>query len=172
MAPKPSVLRAPPKKARPLTGRGALPSEKNLLSKSPEDLIRTLKRFNIEPDMGGIMARSRRAFERLNSVIAEGIAPDAATWLAIDQQLEKQVTQNLRQMVKAAVRNYKQARREEVADKATWVTLADGRVCPSCGARHGKTKTWKQWRAMGLPGSAALICRQECRCDLVPDVHA
>lgn len=168
MATKASRLKGPPRKARPLTGRGALPSEKNLIRKSPEDLVRTLKRFGIDPDVDAIARRAKRAYERLDRVIAEGGEPDAATWEAFDKQLEREVTQGLRQMTKAAIRNYKQARADEASPKLMWETVGDANVCGSCEPRHGKVKTLAQWKAQGLPGSASLVCAAECRCELLP----
>jgi hypothetical protein len=132
-------------------------------------LIRTLARFNIAPDLVAIEKRTRRGFERLERILQEGVMPDAATWAEIDKQVEREVTQQLRQMTKAAIRNYKQARREQESDRATWTTVGDADVCGSCEPRHGKSRTWKAWDRAGRPGSAALVCGQECRCSLLPD---
>lgn len=162
-------LSAAPRKARPLTGRGRLPSTENLLNKTPEELVRTLNRFGIDPDLAAIERRaSDRAMERAFRAFEQGVEPDEATWAAIDQSAERGYVGTIRQMTKAAIRNYHDNRRKGESKYATWVSIGDDRVCPSCEPRHGQTNTWRVWDQLGKPGSAALICSQECRCELVP----
>lgn len=157
-----------PRRARPLTGRGRLPDVQNLVDRTAPELVSILNRFGIDPDLKAIEKRANRAFERLDEILESGLEPDAATWDAIDKGVETAMTQNLRKMVKTAIRKYREARMLEVSDKLTWLTVGGSRVCPSCKPRHGKVKTYKQWERMGLPGSPALICREECRCNLIP----
>jgi len=162
-------LKGIPRAPRPLRGRGRLPSVENLQRKTPEDLIRTLRRFGLEPDIKALEKRAHRAFERLDDLLDKGQIPDAATWESIDKQVEREVAQYLRQQVKAAIRNYRLHRAETAAEHFIWITVGDTNVCPSCEPRHGKSKTIPQWRALGLPGDAVLVCGRECRCSLQPD---
>lgn len=139
---------------------------------TPEDLVRTLGRFGIEPDMVAIEKRANAAFERLDTLLEQGVAPDEATWKAVERQFQNDVKRSLRTMTKAAIGKYQEARGAEVSRYATWVTVGDNDVCPSCEPRHGQTNTWKAWAVLGKPRSAALVCSQECRCQLVPELHA
>lgn len=173
MAARAARLRAPPRKARKLSGRGALPKQENLVRKTPEDLVRTLRRFGIEPDVEGIRNRvAPSAFARVHEAWRQGVEPDAATLSDVEAAIDRRTTEALRQMTKAAIRNYRDARAAEESRYATWLTVGDTNVCPSCEPRHGQTNTWKAWDRLGRPGSAALVCSRECRCELVPGEDA
>ncbi len=164
-----SDLKFPPRKARPLTGSGALPKLENLVNKSGDELIRTLGRFGINPDVNAIEARAQRAFGKLERIIAEGIEPDAATWASIEKAHVREMEQSLRRMTKQAIRLYRQDKLAATSNKFMWVAVEGGEhSCPSCEPRHGKVKTMAQWQRAGVPGSAALICSEECRCHLIP----
>lgn len=165
-------LKGLPQKARPLRGRGALPKPENLQKKSPEELVRTLNRFGLEPDLEAMQKRARRAFERLDGALAGGLEPDPALWDTIDRSIEREVTGYIRQQVKSAIRNYRNHRIATVANIFVWVTVGDERVCDSCEPRHGKSKSMKVWQRIGLPGSPNLVCGSECRCSLQPDPKA
>lgn len=41
-------------------------------------------------------------------------------------------------------------------------------TCPDCLERHGQEKTWEEWEAEGLPRTGATVCRENCKCMLVP----
>lgn len=50
-----------------------------------------------------------------------------------------------------------------------WVAVFDGhKICPDCYARHGRTQTWEEWEAEGLPQAGATVCAEWCRCKLIP----
>lgn len=51
----------------------------------------------------------------------------------------------------------------------TWIDVQDDRECEDCQNRHGETKTWAEWEALGLPGVGATRCQYRCRCELVPE---
>ncbi len=164
-------IKGMPRKARPLIGGGALPKLENLQRKTADELVHTLKRFGLEPDMSALEKRANKAFERLDQILEQGGIPDDATWKAIDKSVEREVTQYLRQQTKAAVRNYRHAKVKGQAERFTWITVGDENVCPSCEPLHGKTKTMAQWEARGLPGTPAHFCGPDCRCQLLPDPH-
>lgn len=164
----------PPRKARALSGPGRLPLTKNLINKTPEELQRTLTRFGIQPDLVAMEKRALKAFDQLEELITRGQEPDAATWKTIEKRIEKEVTGQLREMTKAAIRNYRNERVRNISDKLTWITVGDEAVCDSCEPRHGKTKSFKQWERQGLPGDRVLVCcsdEKRCRCMLQPDIH-
>ncbi len=161
-------LSSAPRKARS-PGRGRLPSVEGLVDRDTSQLVGILKRFGIDPDLKAIERRANTAFERLDALLEAGQEPDAATWTAIQKQVEGDVERSLRTMTKAAIRNYQDARAQEISDKAIWQCVDAGEdSCPSCEPRHGQVKTFKAWDRLGRPGSAALICSRECRCRLIP----
>jgi hypothetical protein len=150
-------------------GRGRLPSLENLKDKEVEELLRTLERFGLEPDVGEFNRRARQVYEQQLRGAIEGAGyPDKHTWAAIDAQLDRAAVSILRQQTKRAVQEYRTERLSTVAERFVWIAVGRG-SCPSCIDRHGKSKTMKQWRAAGMPGSPVLICQKECRCSLQPD---
>lgn len=54
------------------------------------------------------------------------------------------------------------------AEEWTWIDVQDDRECEDCLGRHGLTKSYAEWEAIGLPGVGATRCRYRCRCELVP----
>lgn len=153
----------------PLRGRGALPSFETLAKLTPEQLVRTLARFGIAPDMGAIAAQADRAFERIGRLIDAGQVPDATTWEALEKDLTTRVENTLRDMTRDAIRGYRHERIAEVGGEFTWVAVMDEGTCVSCGGRHGKTHELAYWERTGLPGDASLVCERWCRCELMPD---
>ena len=49
-----------------------------------------------------------------------------------------------------------------------WGTRSGGKSCPDCAARAGRVETQELWTAVGEPQSGFSVCRQHCRCELVP----
>lgn len=154
--------------ANKLIGPGRLPLPQNLINKTPAELVRTLSRFGIKPDIEQISNNAERAYGRLAKAINEGVEPDEAMWQSLAEQHEREMAQSLRQMTKQAIRDYRVSQLAGTSDKFMWLTVGGSNVCPSCEKRHGKVKTLKQWAAVGMPGSGALICQDECRCHLIP----
>lgn len=158
--------------ASKLIGPGRLPEPKNLKRYSPEQLVRVLGRFGMAPDLNALNAAATRSFERLDQLIDDGVMPDDAAWESVGKQLEKETGNYLRKQVKNSIKGYRIAKLQATAEgeniKLTWVGVGEG-MCPSCEPRHGKTKTLRQWKRIGLPGSPALVCQRECRCGLHPN---
>lgn len=54
-----------------------------------------------------------------------------------------------------------------------WIALLDTtpghETCSSCEDRHNDSAPMSEWRERGLPGSANLLCGDQCRCELLPD---
>lgn len=156
-----------------LIGPGRLPSSQNLVNKTPEQLVQTLSRFALEPDVEALKVAADKAFTRVDALLAEGVMPDAATLDAIRSQIATQVNAQLRQQVKGAIRDYRLAAFKQLGKDVqfTWVAQGAG-SCPSCEDRHGDTQSYSDWEDDGLPGSAALICADECNCSLLPNTDA
>jgi hypothetical protein len=41
-------------------------------------------------------------------------------------------------------------------------------TCPDCLERHGRTHTWGEWEEEGLPRAGATVCKEHCKCVLIP----
>jgi hypothetical protein len=152
-------------------GPGRLPDLKNLGKKTPDQLVATLERFGLEPDVKAFEKRANRVYrDRLEAVIEEKGAPDKHTWAAIDADLERATVQTLRVQTKQAIHEYRKRRLLGVAKYFVWIAVNSGKEsCPSCDNRHGQRNTMPAWEILGMPGSSILVCRSECRCSLQPD---
>lgn len=149
-------------------GRGALPKLENLINKGPDEILRTLSRFNLDPDMREVERAADRAFGRIDRLLDSGLEPDDEVLDRVEADVRREITGVLRRQAKTAIRDYRHGRLEEMGfTKFIWIAVVLG-SCPSCIKRHAKVKTMKQWEALGLPGSPALFCEDDCRCGLHP----
>lgn len=41
-------------------------------------------------------------------------------------------------------------------------------TCPDCLKRHGRVQDWADWEAEGLPRTGQTVCKENCRCVLLP----
>lgn len=150
-------------------GSGRLPQLENLTAKSPSEILATLERLNLAPDVRALERAAKRAYEaRLEGVIEGGGTPDAETWKSIDKDIARSMTGVLRQQTKLAIHQYRKVKLQTLARHFVWVAVGTG-SCPSCEVRHGQRNTMKAWDVLGGPGSAVLICKTECCCSLQPD---
>lgn len=165
-----TTLKTRPRVARPLTGRGALPSLANLAQKTPEELSRTLARFGIRPDLQALERHALKAYEPIEKLVARGLVPDDAAWANVEKDLNRRVKSSLVDMTRAAIRLYRLERVRREGGKLTWIATLRN-TCDSCEKRHGKTKTLAQWERAGMPGDPVLLCcsfEPRCQCTLVP----
>lgn len=51
--------------------------------------------------------------------------------------------------------------------KYRWVAILVN-TCIDCEERHGKIKSWENWEEIGLPRAEQTVCKQWCRCVLLP----
>lgn len=49
-----------------------------------------------------------------------------------------------------------------------WVAILIN-TCPDCLERHGTVKTWVEWEAEGMPRSGQTVCKENCKCVILPD---
>lgn len=54
-----------------------------------------------------------------------------------------------------------------VDQKYRWVAVLVN-TCPDCLERHGKVMAWEEWEDEGLPRTGQTVCRENCRCVLLP----
>lgn len=54
-----------------------------------------------------------------------------------------------------------------VEDKYRWVAVLIN-TCPDCLERHGRELTYREWESEGLPRTGATVCRENCKCMLLP----
>jgi hypothetical protein len=46
-------------------------------------------------------------------------------------------------------------------------------TCPDCIERHNlPAMKWEEWESMGLPRSGTTVCKEHCRCMLIPEEFA
>lgn len=48
-----------------------------------------------------------------------------------------------------------------------WVAVLVN-TCPDCLERHSRAQTWEEWEAEGLPRTGHTVCRENCKCMLIP----
>ncbi|MBW2624553.1 MAG: hypothetical protein JRD68_16720 [Deltaproteobacteria bacterium] len=55
-----------------------------------------------------------------------------------------------------------------VDDDFRWAAVLVN-TCPDCLARHnGPARSWEEWEAQGLPRRGFTVCKQNCKCMLIP----
>lgn len=52
--------------------------------------------------------------------------------------------------------------------KYSWVAVLVN-TCPDCLDRHNEAKEWTEWEAEGLPRTGATVCKEHCKCVLIPE---
>lgn len=48
-----------------------------------------------------------------------------------------------------------------------WVAVLVN-TCPDCLDRHGRVQSWAEWEGEGLPRTGQTVCKENCRCVLLP----
>jgi len=55
-----------------------------------------------------------------------------------------------------------------IQTKYRWVAVLIN-TCPDCLERHGNIATWNEWEAQGLPRTGQTVCKENCKCVLLPE---
>jgi hypothetical protein len=55
-----------------------------------------------------------------------------------------------------------------IKTKYRWVAVLIN-TCPDCLQRHGNIATWDEWEAQGLPRTGQTVCKEHCKCVLIPE---
>ena len=58
-------------------------------------------------------------------------------------------------------------RKEADKELLTWTAILVA-TCEDCISRHGITRTFNEWEAMGLPATGWSVCKHNCKCQLFP----
>lgn len=138
-----------------------------------EELLDLLRRFGVTIDVPGIEDNARAAFARAKGAMRDAAgALDPAATAALDTTIRRAFDGSLRAQIKGVMGDWRNAVLAGTTPPAKlrdlWVAVMDTSTCASCEARHGEERTFAEWALRGLPRSAALICRDQCRCELFP----
>lgn len=55
-----------------------------------------------------------------------------------------------------------------ISTKYRWVAVLIN-TCPDCLERHNQSKKWEDWESEGLPRTGATVCKEHCKCVLIPE---
>lgn len=56
---------------------------------------------------------------------------------------------------------------EGIEAEFRWVAVLVN-TCPDCLDRHGRAQTYGEWEAEGLPRTGVTVCKENCKCMLLP----
>ena len=51
-----------------------------------------------------------------------------------------------------------------------WVSVGSPNICDDCSSRIDQVDTWENWESSGLPASGFSVCKENCYCQLIPEV--
>lgn len=154
-----------------------IPDPEDLLALDREELLRLMEFFGIDLDVVKLEAAADAATSRLIDAIRSGVTLDSAAIARLDTSVQQAFDNALRAEIKTVVRDWRLERLStvvagmadgEAALPLMWVAIMDSNTCESCEPRHGMERTMVEWQAIGLPGSPALVCANQCRCELLP----
>jgi hypothetical protein len=148
------------------------PSSDELAQLTVEELLQVLADFGIDLDVAKLDEAARAAFARAKAAIRDGHELDAAAQEQLSTTITRAFDKELRADVKAIMGDWRGAvlggDRTEVEQEELWVAVMDTNTCPDCEERHGSERTRSEWEQVGMPRSNALICQDQCRCELFP----
>lgn len=145
-----------------------LPDLEDLVDMEPRRLAALMRRLGVQLEEKGLTEAVVRATRR---VLGTGI-PDDALLESVAKAAKGSLRQSLMVATKNAIRAIELAKHKASRrDQMIWVSVLDNRTCDSCEERHGETMSLAEWEREGMPGSAALLCDGNCRCELQPAEH-
>lgn len=156
------------RKRKPPLGPRRLPTREELLDLDTVELERVLKRFGVEVDNAALNAIADNVYSQIDIAIEQGVADlDPATWQALDAKLDRAFNDAIRRQLKSVMRQHREASLRSWPGEFIWIATMTN-TCDSCEARHGVVRTMRGWKRSGMPGSAVLVCRDNCNCELLP----
>ena len=138
-----------------------------------DEIVDYMQSLGVDLDLETIEAEARSALGTDARLIDRGVALDPEKRADLETRLKRAIERNARYAARQTVR---QARADAFAEGddrepedryLMWVSVGDDGVCDSCGDRHGYVLTEFEWEG-SAPGDGDTICRQGCRCTLVP----
>ncbi len=114
--------------------------------------------------------------EYINSRLAQGVDPDVLlNDLIKDLEEGGRIFGEFRNAIRATANGVVNRSRDNaifssvgIDTKYRWVAVLVN-TCPDCLIRHNQVKSWEQWEQDGLPRTGITVCKENCRCMLVPD---
>jgi hypothetical protein len=148
------------------------PTADELAGLTVEELLQLLAEFGIDLDVAKLDEAARAAFARAKAAIRDGHELDAAAQGELDKAIVRAFDKELRADVKAIMGDWRGAvlggGRTGSQPQELWVAVMDTATCEDCEKRHGEERTRAEWEQVGMPRSNALICQDQCRCELFP----
>lgn len=144
-----------------------------------DDLINEFTNREIETLEILLAAKADRASISLNEYIDSRVA-QGASLQTIEQDLIDDLLNNgrifseFRNAVRATVigsvnrvRDSQIFIEEGVEAEYSWIAILVN-TCPDCLELHGQSKTYAEWEDFGLPRTGITVCKENCRCMLIP----
>ncbi len=107
---------------------------------------------------------------RFSGASVEAIRADLLADLQEGGRIFGEFRNAIKATIDGAIHRFRdQAEISELGDeqKFRWVAVLIN-TCPDCLDRHGQVKTWDEWAAEGLPRTGQTVCRENCKCVLLP----
>jgi hypothetical protein len=113
--------------------------------------------------------------EYISSRLAFGVNPRVIREeLLVDLRTGGRIFGEFRNAIKATIRG-STMRARDIAEYAKegvdlsyrWAAVMVN-TCPDCLERHGEVKTWEEWEAEGMPRTGHTVCKEHCKCMLIP----
>jgi len=138
-----------------------------------EEIVDYMRSLGVDVDLDVLEQEARAALGTDARLIDRGVALDPEKKADLEARLKRAIERNARYAARQTIRQarddaFKEGDDREPEDRyLMWVSVGDDGVCPSCEDRHGYVLTEFEWEG-SAPGDGDTICRQNCRCTLVP----
>lgn len=143
------------------------------------DLFNELLSREIETMQIFLLSKASRAAisieEYINTRIAQGASIDSIRdFLLDDLNNNGRIFAEFRNAVRATANGVIARSRDNalfsqagVEEEYRWVAVLVN-TCPDCIERHGVAKTYAEWEEDGLPRTGVTVCKENCKCMLLP----
>lgn len=147
------------------------PEENNIFEEFIRREIQTMEIF--------LLAKASRTSvtieEYINTRLLQGASSDSIEKDLIEDlenggRIFSEFTSSIRSTVNGSISRSRDSAMfsdENVEEQYVWVAVLIN-TCPDCIARHGINKTYAQWEAEGLPRTGITVCKENCKCVLLP----
>ena len=138
-----------------------------------DEIVSYMDGLGIQIDLDVLEQEARAALGTDARLIDRGVALDPEKKADLEARLKRAIERNARYTARQTIRQARADAFKEGDDRPDedrylmWVSVGDDGVCPTCEDRHGYALTEFEWEG-SAPGDGDTICRQNCRCTLVP----